>query len=163
MHYVILTQRFGEKSLNFILKSAMFVFVYMTDQLHVGTKDVAYCDHCAWFFWHKPRGDPFSGWIGPLMECCQSESSRLIHSLTDMRAEILRTNHALSLYREGERDDTNDQKGVYLDSWCTVDFFLDFCFASKACRGKIISRKNDILREFIKNCSSKVSLLLAPD
>ena len=43
----------------------------------------------------------------------------------------------------------------------TVDFFLDFCFAAKTCRVKIVSGKNDILREIVKNCSSKLSFLQA--
>ena len=35
-------------------------------------------------------------------------------------------------------------------------FFLDFCFEAKTCRVKIVKRKNDILHEIIKNCSSKM-------
>ena len=42
---------------------------------------------------------------------------------------------------------------------CKVDCFQDFCFEVKTCRVKIISRKNDILREIIKNYSSKLSFL----
>ena len=44
----------------------------------------------------------------------------------------------------------------YYAEHCTVYFFLDFCFAGKTCRVKMISRQNDILRAIVKNCSSKV-------
>ncbi len=37
-----------------------------------------------------------------------------------------------------------------------MDFFLDFCFAAKTCCIKIINGKNDILREIVKKCSSKM-------
>ncbi len=39
---------------------------------------------------------------------------------------------------------------------CTVDFLRDFWFAGKTCRVEMIRRKNDILCEIIKNCSSEV-------
>ena len=51
---------------------------------------------------------------------------------------------------------------LWLDSLnCTVDCFLDFCFAVKTCRVKITSCKNDILHEIVKNCSTKLSFLQA--
>ena len=54
---------------------------------------------------------------------------------------------------------SNSKYFVYskrIQSQRKAGFFLAFCLAAKTCRVKMIGCKNDILREIIKKCSSKV-------